>query len=97
MCYILVILIFFIPESISVEKSIASQFGLQKFQYVYVTKIKPESVSLQLLELTFKDQYLNRSDMWRLTQSLVRITLSDYINLFHDGIFNTSLVLHFFW
>uniref|UniRef100_A0A6A7FW12 DEP domain-containing protein 5-like n=4 Tax=Hirondellea gigas TaxID=1518452 RepID=A0A6A7FW12_9CRUS len=58
-------------DSISVEQSIAVQFGLQTYQYVSVTKVVPEKVSLQLLELTFKDQYLNRSDMWRFSQSLM--------------------------
>lgn len=53
------------------EQTIASQFGLQSYQTVTVKKIQPEDVALQLLELTFKDQYLNRSDMWRFTQSLV--------------------------
>ncbi|XP_047741122.1 GATOR complex protein Iml1 [Hyalella azteca] len=56
--------------TISVEQSISAQFRLQRFEMVQVTKIEPEKVALQLLEVTFKDQYLNRSDMWRLTQHL---------------------------
>ncbi|KAF2360111.1 Vacuolar membrane-associated protein Iml1 [Trinorchestia longiramus] len=59
-------------NTISVEQSVALQFKLQQFEHVRVTRINPEKVALQLLEITFKDQYLNRSDMWRLTKHLVR-------------------------
>lgn len=31
-----------------------------------------QEVTLDLVELTFKDQYIGRGDMWRLKKSLVR-------------------------
>lgn len=31
-----------------------------------------KDVTLDLVELTFKDQYIGRGDMWRLKKSLVR-------------------------
>jgi DEP domain-containing protein 5 len=40
-----------------------------------------EDVALDSVELTFKDQYLGRSDMWRLKSSLVHkvyIAIPDY-------------------
>lgn len=33
--------------------------------------MKPESVILDSVELTFRDQYLGRSEMWRLKNSMV--------------------------
>lgn len=36
------------------------------------TKIDAASVALDYVELSFKEQYLGRSDMWRLQQSLHR-------------------------
>lgn len=36
-----------------------------------------QDVTLDLVELTFKDQYIGRGDMWRLKKSLVRY---DYFN-----------------
>lgn len=33
--------------------------------------VNPDSVALDSVELTFKDQYLGRSEMWRLKNSLV--------------------------
>ena len=35
-------------------------------------KVSREEVGLDLVELSFKDQYITRSDMWRFTCSLVR-------------------------
>jgi len=41
------------------------------FSDVVVQKVDPKLVELDSIELTFKDQYLGRSDMWRLKKSLV--------------------------
>lgn len=57
-------------DTISVEQSIVSMFQLQIFVSVCVKVVDPTSVALDSLELTFKDQYLGRSDMWRLKDNL---------------------------
>lgn len=61
----------FIPETISIEQSITSNFQLKIYKDVIVSKVEPKDVALDLVELTFKDQYLGRSDMWRLKMNLV--------------------------
>lgn len=58
-------------DAISIEQSIASQFQLKNFPDVMINKIDVASAELDSLELTFKDQYLGRSEMWRLKKSLV--------------------------
>ena len=58
-------------ETISVESSIATMFQLRTYGDVYMNIVNPDSVSLDSLELTFKDQYMGRSEMWRLKNSLV--------------------------
>ena len=46
-------------------------FQLQIFVGVRVLVVDPQTAALDSLELTFKDQYLGRSDMWRLKNSLI--------------------------
>lgn len=58
-------------ETISVEQSIASSFGLQSYKNVIISLVNPVDVALESIELTFKDQYMGRSEMWRLKNSLV--------------------------
>lgn len=60
-----------ISDTISIEQSIAITFRLQNYKDVIVNKVEPKDVTLELVELTFKDQYLGRSDMWRLKMNLV--------------------------
>lgn len=55
------------------EHSIANAFGLQIFKNVIVRLVNPSDVALDSIELTFKDQYMGRSEMWRLKNSLVSI------------------------
>lgn len=59
-------------ETISVENNIASMFQLRTFGDVYMNVVNPDDVSLDSVELTFKDQYTGRSEMWRLKNSLVK-------------------------
>ncbi|XP_023248149.1 GATOR complex protein DEPDC5 [Copidosoma floridanum] len=59
-------------ETISVEYNIAAMFQLKTFQDVYMNVVNPDDVALDSVELTFKDQYLGRSEMWRLKNSLVK-------------------------
>ncbi|XP_063975968.1 GATOR complex protein Iml1 isoform X1 [Diachasmimorpha longicaudata] len=58
-------------ETISVENNVASMFQLRTFADVYMNIVNPEDVALDSIELTFKDQYMGRSEMWRLKNSLV--------------------------
>ncbi|XP_068246692.1 GATOR complex protein Iml1 isoform X2 [Palaemon carinicauda] len=65
-------------DTISIEQSITSNFQLRNYKDVIVRKVDPKAVALELVELTFKDQYLSRSDMWRLKTNLVNSVV--YIN-----------------
>ncbi|XP_021209153.2 GATOR complex protein DEPDC5 isoform X2 [Bombyx mandarina] len=58
-------------DTISVEQSIATTFQLRTFADVYVNIVNVQDVALDSVELTFKDQYLGRSEMWRLKNHLV--------------------------
>ncbi|GAB1599295.1 GATOR complex protein Iml1-like isoform X1 [Argonauta hians] len=58
-------------ECISVESSIAGAFHLKPFNDVYVNKVDPTEVCLDLVELLYKEQYYSRSDMWRMRKKLV--------------------------
>ncbi|KAM4624323.1 GATOR1 complex protein DEPDC5 [Polymixia lowei] len=58
-------------ETISVDQTVAQAFKLRAYQDVIVSIVDPKDVTLDLVELTFKDQYIGRGDMWRLKKSLV--------------------------
>uniref|UniRef100_A0ABD2W441 DEP domain-containing protein n=1 Tax=Trichogramma kaykai TaxID=54128 RepID=A0ABD2W441_9HYME len=58
-------------ETISVESTVASMFQLRTYGDVYMNIVDPAKVALDSVELTFKDQYMGRSEMWRLKNSLV--------------------------
>uniref|UniRef100_A0A8C7FU64 DEP domain containing 5, GATOR1 subcomplex subunit n=1 Tax=Oncorhynchus kisutch TaxID=8019 RepID=A0A8C7FU64_ONCKI len=58
-------------ETISVDQTVAQAFKLRAYQDVVVNIVDPKDVTLDLVELTFKDQYIGRGDMWRLKKSLV--------------------------
>ena len=53
-----------------IEKSIAEPFQLSNFKSLVVAKVEKSKVALDSVELLFKEQYLGRSEMWRLKQSL---------------------------
>lgn len=55
---------------LSISKDLADRFNFRSRQEVNVELIDPSLVSLDHVELAFKEQYLGRSDMWRLQQSL---------------------------
>uniref|UniRef100_A0A6Q2XWU0 DEP domain-containing protein n=1 Tax=Esox lucius TaxID=8010 RepID=A0A6Q2XWU0_ESOLU len=57
-------------ETISVDQTVAQAFKLRAYQDVVVNIVDPKDVTLDLVELTFKDQYIGRGDMWRLKKSL---------------------------
>lgn len=56
---------------VSVEQGVANTFQLLPFTDVVVRKVDFNSVVLDSLEVTFKDQYLGRSEMWRLRNNIV--------------------------
>lgn len=83
----------FIPQldTISVEQSIAATFQLRTFADVYVNIVNIADVALDSVELTFKDQYMGRSEMWRLKNHLVRCMTTtflfyEFFNMFHGTV-----------
>uniref|UniRef100_A0A8C3ESP1 GATOR1 complex protein DEPDC5 n=1 Tax=Corvus moneduloides TaxID=1196302 RepID=A0A8C3ESP1_CORMO len=56
---------------LDVDQTVAQVFRLRPYQDVHVNVVDPKEVTLDLVELTFKDQYIGRGDMWRLKKSLV--------------------------
>jgi hypothetical protein len=69
------ITVFWLPDAISVEQSIATAFQLRTYADVCMYIVNPDDVALDSVELTFKDQYMGRSEMWRLKNSLVSIMM----------------------
>lgn len=68
-----------ILDAISVEQSIATAFGLRSYKDVSIRIVDPADVALDSIELTFKDQYMGRSEMWRLKNSLVIKTIVQFV------------------
>ncbi|XP_021953845.1 GATOR complex protein Iml1 isoform X3 [Folsomia candida] len=57
-------------DTISIDQAIGTAFQLKPYIDVTLTKVDAVCVELDSVELTFKDQYLGRSEMWRLKNSL---------------------------
>jgi hypothetical protein len=55
---------------ISIEQTIVNTFQLRNYGDVIVNKVDINSIVLDSVELFFKDQYLARSDMWRLKRHI---------------------------
>ena len=65
-----------LTASLSILKSIADTFDLQARKEVYVTRMtRLELMTVEFVTLNVKDQYLSRSDMWRLRMSLIDTAL----------------------
>jgi len=64
---------------VSVKKGIAELFGFQNKQSVEATVIDPDTAAaehgLDFVEISFRDQFISRSDMWRLELSLTSTCL----------------------
>lgn len=60
-------------DVISIDASIASAFNLPTYSEVVMRTIDPATVALDSVEITFKDQYMGRSEMWRLKTFLVNL------------------------
>ncbi|KAF8205494.1 hypothetical protein K438DRAFT_1963936 [Mycena galopus ATCC 62051] len=56
---------------ISIPKPVAEAFKLKNNNDVLLTKVDPANYSADYVEFIFQDQYLGRSDMWRLGEYLV--------------------------
>lgn len=69
---------FDISESISIESNIATAFNLRTYSEVVMQTVHPASVALDSVEITFKDQYMGRSEMWRLKTYLVRMMIISF-------------------
>jgi len=59
-------------DIISVEANVAAAFNLRTYDTMIMNIVDPSSVALDSVEITFKDQYMGRSEMWRLKSFLVR-------------------------
>ncbi len=57
-------------ENVHIEKSLADTFSLKNYRDVWITKVDKRKFFLDSIELTFKDLYLGRSEMWRTKKSL---------------------------
>lgn len=79
-------------DYISIESSIAATFNFATYSEVVMRKIDPASVALDSVEITFKDQYLGRSEMWRLKTSLVRSKKVHQMHHFHGQIYSCLCV-----
>ncbi|CAG8578264.1 10125_t:CDS:2 [Paraglomus brasilianum] len=58
-------------NQVSVTQSIASLFGFKAWSEVRVRKVDVHYAAAEHIELMFKDQYIGRGDMWRLSRSLI--------------------------
>ncbi|VBB26781.1 unnamed protein product [Acanthocheilonema viteae] len=56
---------------IYIEKAIADMFSLSQNQYVMVKIIEKKEVMLDNIEITIKERYVSRSDMWRYRDCLI--------------------------
>ena len=59
----------------SILHEVALAFTLTGLREVLVRRVDQRVVALDLVELSLKDQYITRSDMWRITCSLVSVNL----------------------
>lgn len=75
----------FSKDIISVEANVAAAFNLRTYETMIMNIVDPASVSLDSVEITFKDQYMGRSEMWRLKSFLVRVNLFAHLTIFNIG------------
>lgn len=66
-------------DAISIESGVATQFKLRPFTDVIMRIVDVYDVALDSIEITFKDQYMGRSEMWRLKKYLVQSALETII------------------
>ncbi len=73
-------------DTISIEQSVANIFQLRTYWDVEVTKVEPKDVSVDLVELLFKDQFVTRSEMWRFSKQLVGSCVYVTKKISHSGV-----------
>ncbi|OQR82637.1 hypothetical protein ACHHYP_15711 [Achlya hypogyna] len=56
---------------ISILKDIAAQFQLDTYHEVVVQKIEPTDATVDFIELSFKDQFMSRADIWRYKVAMI--------------------------
>ncbi|TPX59745.1 hypothetical protein SpCBS45565_g07662 [Spizellomyces sp. 'palustris'] len=71
---------------ISIAQHVAALFELQARTDVIVRKIDKDTVAADYVELNFRDQYVGRSDMWRLKTMLTNSCVYHGKKLFSLGI-----------
>ncbi|KAL5290697.1 DEPDC5 family protein [Megaselia abdita] len=59
-----------IRDSVSIGAQIANAFNLKNYSDVIFRLVNPSDVALDSIEITFKEQYMGRSEMFRLKQCL---------------------------
>lgn len=57
-------------DAVSIEQTICNTFSLKNYKKIVVSKVEPKNITLDLVEILFKEQYFGRSDMWRMNSSL---------------------------
>ncbi|XP_017842450.2 LOW QUALITY PROTEIN: GATOR complex protein Iml1 [Drosophila busckii] len=65
-------------NAISIESGIAIAFRMRSYSNVVMRIVNPADVALDSIEITFKDQYMGRSEMWRLKTYLTNTCV--YVN-----------------
>jgi len=73
-------------DTISIEQSVANIFQLRTYWDVEVTKVEPKDVSVDMVEVLFKDQFVTRSEMWRFSKELVGSCVYVTKKLKHSGV-----------
>ncbi|KEP52401.1 vacuolar membrane-associated protein IML1 [Rhizoctonia solani 123E] len=58
------------PNQITVARPIANFFGFKNHSDILLTKIDRSTAIVDYVEIEFRDQYLGRCEMWRLSNSL---------------------------
>ncbi|TGZ64583.1 hypothetical protein CRM22_006304 [Opisthorchis felineus] len=71
-------------DTISIEQSLANILKLQAHKNVCIQIVEKKSVTLDLVELCFRDQYFSRSDLYRFSQELLGTVLQVHRKIVHN-------------
>lgn len=86
----------YFSDTISIEHTVASLFQLRAYSDVTVNIVSSESVMLDFVELTFRDLYLGRSEMWRLKNAMINTCVYNNKKLDFCGGY-TRVQVHEIW
>eukprot|EP00911_Craspedida_sp_UC1_P000675 UC1_evm3s517 len=92
-CYVLQ-LVHAMPETerarggeLSVSSQLAEVFRLQNLRDIYVRRVPSrDAVTLEVVEVVFRGQYIGRNDMWRVTTSLSGTCVYQSQEISHGGV-----------